>query len=262
VAYVNEPITAMLERIAVKQCTSILVLSEYSRSLLLADHPGESGKIRVVSGGVETKSFCPGDGMQQARARLGLDPARPLLITVRRAEPRMGIEQLLRAVRFTSPDNVALAVVGGGLLTDELRHLSSELGLGGRVRFVGRVAEDELFDWYRAADLFVLPTVAYEGFGMVTVEALASGTPVVATPIGATPELLRPLDPRLVARSSDPASLAVTIREALAFINDEFRERCRAYALARFDWDHVAGAWEDALREVLTQKVNASRALT
>jgi glycosyltransferase involved in cell wall biosynthesis len=107
------------------------------------------------------------------------------------------------------------------------------------VRFVGRVAEDELLDWYRAADLFVLPTVAYEGFGMVTVKALASGTPVVGTPAGATPELLEPLDQRLVARGSDPDSLAAAIREALAFIGDDFRTRCREYPLARFDWSHV-----------------------
>jgi glycosyltransferase involved in cell wall biosynthesis len=97
----------------------------------------------------------------------------------------------------------------------------------------------------------VLPTVAYEGFGMVTVEALASGTPVVGTPVGATPELLEPLDPRLVARGSDPDSLAVAIRDALTFIDDDFRARCRKYALARFDWDQVTGAWEEALERVV-----------
>jgi glycosyltransferase involved in cell wall biosynthesis len=167
----------------------------------------------------------------------------------------MGIEQLLRAVRIVAADDVTLAVVGGGLLTNELRRLRSELGIDGRVRFVGRVAEDELLDWYRAADVFVLPTVAYEGFGMVTVEALASGTPVVGTPAGATPELLEPLDRRLVARGSDPESLAVAIREALAFIDDDFRAGCRRYALARFDWDQVTGAWEEALAAaVLSQK--------
>jgi glycosyltransferase involved in cell wall biosynthesis len=185
--------------------------------------------------------------MRAARARLGLDPDRRLLVTVRRAEPRMGIEQLLRAVRIVGAEGGTLAVVGGGLLTNELRRLSSELGLDGRVRFVGRVADEELLDWYRAADLFVLPTVAYEGFGMVTVEALASGTPVVGTPAGATPELLEPLDPRLVARGSDPDSLAVAVREALAFCDDEFRARCREYALAHYDWDQVTLGWEEAL---------------
>jgi glycosyltransferase involved in cell wall biosynthesis len=159
----------------------------------------------------------------------------------------MGIEQLLRAVRMLAAEEIDLAIVGGGLLTSELRGLTSELGIDGCVRFVGRVAEDALPDWYRAADLSVLPTVAYEGFGMATVEALASGTPVVGTPAGATPELLEPLDPRLVARGSDPDSLAVAIQDALAFVDDDFRRRCREYAATRFSWDRVTGAWENEL---------------
>jgi glycosyltransferase involved in cell wall biosynthesis len=251
VAYLNQPITVMVDRAAVRRCAQILILSDYTRSLLAADYPDQSGKIRGVSGGVDTKSFCPADGMLAARARLGVDPSRRLLVTVRRAEPRMGIEQLLRAVRMLAAEEINLAIVGGGLLTNELRGLTSELGIDGRVRFVGRVAEGALHDWYRAGDLFVLPTVAYEGFGMVTAEALASGTPVVGTPTGATPELLEPLDPRLVARGSDPDSLAVAIRDALNFIDDDFRARCRTYALARFDWDQVTGAWEEALEQVV-----------
>jgi glycosyltransferase involved in cell wall biosynthesis len=253
-AYLNEPISVLLERAAVRRCARVLVLSEYSRSLLLTDHPKESAKIRAVSGGVDTSLFCPGDGMQAARARLRLDPDRRLLVTVRRAEPRMGIEQLLHALRIAAADDVALAVVGGGLLTGDLSRLSSELGLDSRVRFVGRVSEDELPDWYRAADLFVLPTVAYEGFGMVTVEALASGTPVVGTSAGATPELLEPLDPRLIARGSDSDSLAAAIRDALAFADDDFRARCRDYALRRFDWALVTEAWEVALSDALRNK--------
>jgi glycosyltransferase involved in cell wall biosynthesis len=246
-AYVNEPIAVMLEKAAVTRCARILILSEYSRSLLMADHPDQESKIRAVSGGVETNAFTPADGMQAARSRLGLDPARRLLVTVRRAEPRMGIEQLLRAVRTLPADDVSVAIVGGGMLTTELRNLGSALGLDGRVIFVGQVPEDALPDWYRAADLFVLPTVAYEGFGMATVEALASGTPVVGTPAGATPELLEPLDPRLVAAGSDADSLAVAIQDALSFVDDDFRKRCRDYAVTRFGWEQVARTWENEL---------------
>jgi glycosyltransferase involved in cell wall biosynthesis len=256
-AYLNEPITVMADEVAVRRSERILVLSKYTRSLLMADHPDQIGKIRAVSGGVETTSFCPADGMSAARIRLGLDPRSRLLVTVRRAEPRMGIEQLLRAVRILAADDINLAVVGGGLLTSELRHLSSELGIDRRVHFAGRVAEDELPDWYRAADLFVLPTVAYEGFGMATLEALASGTPVVGTPVGATPELLEPLDPRLVAAGSDSESLAVAIRNALAFIDHDFRTSCREYILARFDWDQVTRAWEEALAEAPVHQKDA-----
>jgi glycosyltransferase involved in cell wall biosynthesis len=250
VACVNEPIAVVLEHAAVRRCSRIFVLSDFSRSLLLADHPGQSHKIVSVSGGVDTSSFSPADGKRAARNRLGLDPGRRLLVTVRRAEPRMGIEQLLRALALVSGNELALAVVGGGLLTTELTRLSSRLGLDGRVSFVGRVSEDELRDWYRAADLFVLPTVAYEGFGMVTLEALSSGTPVVGTMVGATPQLLEPLDRRLVARESDPQSLAAAIDDALALDNDAFRARCREYARKRFDWDRVTETWEEELAEV------------
>jgi glycosyltransferase involved in cell wall biosynthesis len=248
--YVNKPIASVLERTAARRSGRILVLSEYSKSLLATDHPADVGKVRMVSGGVDTNSFCPADGKHAARARLELDRAKRLLVTVRRAEPRMGLEQLLLALRVLE-DDVALAVVGGGLLSDDLRRLSDELGLGHRVRFVGLVPDDELHDWYRAADLFVLPTVAYEGFGMVTAEALATGTPVVGTPVGATPELLEPLDPRLLSEGTNPDSLAAAIREGFAFIDERFRARCREYAVARFDWDEVIVGWEDALLEVV-----------
>jgi glycosyltransferase involved in cell wall biosynthesis len=154
----------------------------------------------------------------------------------------------LRALRIVDAEDLALAIVGGGMLTNELERLSEKLGLDGRVHFAGQVSEEALLDWYRAADLFVLPTVAYEGFGMVTVEALASRTPVVGTPVGATPELLEPFDPRLIARGPDPESLAWAIREALKFADDDFRAGCRDYALARFDWDNVIPGWEKALK--------------
>jgi glycosyltransferase involved in cell wall biosynthesis len=250
--YLNEPIAYGLDRVGLGRCDRILALSAYSRSLLVTDHADHVPKIRAVSGGVETSTFCPLDGMRAARLRLGADATRRLLVTVRRAEPRMGIEQLLGAIRIMADDDVDLAVVGGGLLTGELRHLASEFGVDGRVRFVGRVSEAELHDWYRAADLFVLPTVAYEGFGMVTVEALASGTPVVGTSAGATPELLEPLDMRLVAQGSEPESLAAAIRRTLAFVDDDFRAHCRQYAKDRFDWDRVIPIWEEALANAVS----------
>jgi glycosyltransferase involved in cell wall biosynthesis len=249
-AYVNDPVTVILERAATRRCARILVLSEYSRSLIAKDHPRQVAKAMTLLGGVDTTMFSPKDGREAARARLGLETSGRLLVTVRRAEPRMGLEQLLRALPLVPAEDLTLAVVGGGLLTTKLRRLSADLGLDRQVRFVGRVPEDDLVDWYRAADLFVLPTVAYEGFGLVTLEALASGTPVVGTPAGATPELLEPLDPRLVTRNSEPDSLAAAIGTVLAFSDNGFRARCREYALSRFDWDDVTRLWEGQLAEL------------
>lgn len=252
----------LLDRAAVKHADRILLLSDFSRSILLADHPDAAARVRRVAGGVDVHSFAPGDGMSAARHRLGVRHDVPLLLTARRLEPRMGLERLLIAAQaLTRARDLVLVIVGGGSLADRLRRLSSELGLEDRVRLVGQVSDDALRDWYRAADLFVLPTVAYEGFGMATVESLASGTPVVGTPVGATPELLRPLDTRLVARDSDPEALAATIARALDFSGPEFRQRCRDYACTNFAWDKVIVDWELELEAAAEVRTFGSTAL-
>jgi glycosyltransferase involved in cell wall biosynthesis len=238
---------ALYERATVSRADEILVLSEYSRRLLVGDHPRAAAKVRLVSGGVDTAAFSPAE-QGEARERLGIPVNQRLLLTVRRLELRMGIEELLRALSRLS-HTVHLAVVGEGSLAPTLRRVAEELGLADRVHFAGLVSEPELVDWYRAADLFVLPTVAYEGFGLVTAEALASGTPVVGTPIGATPELLTPLDPRLVASAPEGEALANAVDDALGFANPELRARCRHYACERFSWERVVDAWEEALVE-------------
>jgi glycosyltransferase involved in cell wall biosynthesis len=243
-----EPFLAWFERIALEHSSSILVLSEFSRGLIEADHPLQADKITHVSGGVDVDRFAPGDGQEAARRRLGIELDTTLLVTVRRLEPRMGIEQLLQAVRLVRAGlDVRLAVVGSGSLMQPLQAAAAALGIGDVVDFRGRVPDAEVVDWYRAADLFLLPTIAYEGFGMVTVEALSAGTPVVGTPVGATPELLEPLDPRLIAARADAEGLAEAIHVAAAIAGPELRRACRAYACAEFAWPHVMDGWEQAL---------------
>jgi glycosyltransferase involved in cell wall biosynthesis len=247
-----EPVLSSFERRALNLATGIFILSEFSRSLLRSDHPTLADRAVRVPGGVDVEAFSPGEGQEAARRRLGLEADTKLVLTVRRLVPRMGLEALLQAMAvLQSGQTLNLAIVGSGPLEGELRGLSARLGIEERVRFAGRVSEAALPDWYRAADLFVLPTVAYEGFGMVTAEALACGTPVVGTPVGATPELLRPLDPRLLAAGTDPELLAEAIAGGLALATTAFRERCRDYALQHFSWEQAIVAWEDALTEAV-----------
>ena len=250
VSYALEPPLRWLERRAVRRAASVLVLSEFSRSLVLGAHP-DAGRVRLVPGAVDTGVFAPGD-RDAVRARLGLDPALPVLLTARRLAPRMGLEELLEAMALLRDSEPCfLAIAGAGSLHERLQRRRGKLGLEASVRLLGRISDDELADWYRAADLFVLPTAAYEGFGLVTAEALASGTPVVGTPVGATPELLEPLDPRLVMLGADARAVAEGIRVGLGLAGPALRERCRAYALERFDWATAIVAWEAAIAEVV-----------
>lgn len=246
--YALAPALALLERRGLGAATAVLVLSEFSRSLVTADHPGVAPRVVGVRAGTDVESFSPGDGAAAARRRLGIPRRTTLLLTVRRLEPRMGLEQLLEAFRsLTGPPERLLAVAGTGSLERLLHETARRFGLDERVRFLGRIDESALRDWYRAADLFVLPTVAYEGFGLATAEALASGTPVVGTPVGATPELLRRLDPGLVAAAANADALRAAIERSLRRTCPAFRMRCREHACAHLSWGTAISDWESAL---------------
>jgi glycosyltransferase involved in cell wall biosynthesis len=244
-----QPALTLLERLAVARAKRILVLSNFSRGLVEELHPKHADRVRVVQGGIDTQFFHPDGEQQAARHLLGLPAAGPLLLTARRLDARMGLEELLRAFALIGDERATLAIVGRGMLEAALRNRASELGLTDRVRFVGTVSDEELRSWYRAADLFVLPTTAYEGFGLATAEALACGTPVLGTPVGATPELLEPLDPRLLAASASPEDLAAGIDRALGLTGPDLRARSREHATKTFDWRASIVSWERVLVE-------------
>jgi glycosyltransferase involved in cell wall biosynthesis len=238
-----------LDDVALRKATTVIVLSEFSRRLLVERDPAVGRAAVRVSGGVDTDCFSPAR-RDAARQSLGLDSETRLVFSVRRLEPRMGLENLLEAATWLDDvGDVKFAIAGTGTLMPRLHELRAQLGLEERVALLGRVSDDELLKWHRAADLFVLPTVAYEGFGLVTAEALASGTPVVGTPVGATPELLEPLDRRLLARGTEPEVLAEAIRTGLSIGTPELRARCRDYAVTRFAWDAVLRDWDRVLED-------------
>jgi len=242
----------MLERTALRRADGILVLSEFSRSLVLDGHPDADARVHVVGGGVDTDLFCPARNREALRQRLGLQADQAILLTARRLVSRMGVEMLLDAFcdLRTHNEDVRLIIVGDGELRAQLELRRDRLALNGAVTFLGRISDAALQDWYRAADLFVLPTLAYEGFGMVTAEALACGTPVVGTRAGATSEILAQLDEGLLADRADASSLASAIDRALASSDAAFRARCHEYAKLHLDWDHVMARWEAPLKDL------------
>jgi glycosyltransferase involved in cell wall biosynthesis/peptidoglycan/xylan/chitin deacetylase (PgdA/CDA1 family) len=244
---------AALERSAVDRAARIMVLSRYSRGLLETREPAAGSRARLVPGAVDTERFAPGD-RAAARERLRIAPHERVVFTVRRLVPRMGLEELVDAATTgTGAGGYRLVVAGAGPLAEPLEQRRAASPRGDAVTLLGRIDDDELVRWYRAADLVCVPTVAYEGFGLVTAEALASGTPVVGTPVGATPELLEPLDSSLVARGATAADLAEAITRTLDRSSEELRLRCRAYALERFAWPQAAEAWERVLEEAAAE---------
>ena len=104
----------------------------------------------------------------------------------------MGIDNLIEAFhRSKILRQKGLLLIGGkGLLEDRLKSMVENYDLHGSIRFLGHIPEIDLPQKYQAADFFVLPTRNLEGFGLVILEAMASGTPVLGTPVGAIPEVI------------------------------------------------------------------------
>jgi glycosyltransferase involved in cell wall biosynthesis len=244
-----EPALSLAEAVSAARADSIVVLSEFSKTLVATDHPRAAGRVRVVGGGVDVDLYKPSLDRERLRLALGIAPEEILILTVRRLVPRMGIDLLIGAVARLrgSGLNCKLRIVGNGELRGKLEALIGGLGLGDQAKVLGEVSEEEVRRLYQAADIFVLPSTAYEGFGMATVEALASGTPVVGTAEGATPEILAPLDSALIAMETSAEGLEIAMRGLLERADANLRGRCRNYAVETYSWHAVSSRWEAAL---------------
>ena len=206
---------SLVEARSLAHADATIALSDYSVRQLMGTYNMQRSAVTFVPGGVDTHRFTPpGASKDEARCRLGLPIAGPLVLTVRRLAARMGLDNLIAAMPHvvrSLPVHPHLVIVGQGQHRARLEAQVAALGLENDVSFAGFVPDDELPLYYQSADLFVLPTRSLEGFGLITLEAFASGLPVVGTPVGATPELLAQVDRRLILDGSGPEAIATGI---------------------------------------------------
>ena len=241
-----------LQRFVLNHSEKIIVLSRFSQ-FSLSELFGPSLTSELIPGAADLARFLPAGDRRQVRARLGLPVAGKVLLTIRRLVPRMGIDALIAAMpRILTAHAGTLLVVGGtGVLRETLEKQAIDLGVSDQVLFTGYIPDEELPLYYQAADLFVLPTRALEGFGLSTVESLACGTPVVGTAVGATAEIITGLDDRFLIPESTPESIANTILTCIdTACEDAFRRRCRRYAEEHYDWERVVDSLEQVYRSV------------
>lgn len=226
-----------------------ITLSKAFARILEEEYGVDPDRIRVVPGGFDPDPFLQAPDRRSARLRLGLPADRPILVCVRRLAARMGLENLVDAVgvlRRKYPD-VLVAIAGKGPIGAALSARIEGSGLSRNIRLLGFVPDADLPSLYAAGDLSVVPTVALEGFGLIVAESLASGTPVVATRVGALPELLSGFSPDLLAEPG-PESLADVLAGALAGGGVPGPEQCRAHAMG-WSWARVVPRLEEVYRE-------------
>ena len=221
------PWLAEVENRTLRRATAITVESAFSQRELKRLYNREG---LIIPGGVESKRFRPISAVESSKALR--------LVTLRNLVPRMGLPHLIRAMSLLPP-HIELTIGGRGPLQDELMELIQSLDLSQRVRLAGHVPDEDLPLFYSSANWFVLPTVALEGFGLVTLESLSCGTPVLGTRIGATPELLEKFDSQWIIEEPTAKEIAATILRVIekpAPSPDDLHHR----VAEEFDWKNIA----------------------
>ncbi len=243
-----------LERGVLRHADAHVVASSAFRRVLVERYRVRPWDVHVVMPGVALELFTPGDGAA-ARARLGIDPQAFVAVCARRLVPRMGIDVLFDAwgrIERELPDGSLLLLVGEGPLHDELARRAAHAPLTGRVRVLGRLADADLIEVYRAADVAAVPTTAVEGFGLVVLEAAACGTPSIVSDTGGLPEATIALDPSLVVTPGDADALGARLLAA-AHGALPTRAQTRRHA-ERFSWPAVAERHREIYRRVVRRE--------
>jgi glycosyltransferase involved in cell wall biosynthesis len=235
----------LAEKALLEKSNRIVVLSEYTREKILRKYGLAESKVEIIPGAVSLTRFSVSENKSVIRRRLGIPENCFVLLTIRNLVPRMGLENLIMALQLVveKRKDILLTLGGEGPLAEKLQDMARNAGVDNFVRFTGFIPEKELPSYYQMADLFVLPTKDLEGFGMVTVEALASGLPVLGTPVGGTKEILALLGPEFLFADSTPASMAKLILKNIELWNrdSEFQrnitQKCRDVAERYYSWD-------------------------
>ncbi len=193
---------------------------------------------------VDLDRYRPAEDPARLRRELGWPEEGLLFLTLRRLVPRTGVDLLLEAFALVAADHPGanLVVAGSGPLLPELEAQVRRAGLRDRVRFTGYLEDELLPTALAAADAVVMPTRELEGLGLVTLEAMASGTVIAATPVGGNVELLEPFMPSLLAGQTTPEALARVLGGLAGRGREELRSmglRARIHVQERYGWQRT-----------------------
>ncbi len=253
-----------VERQILEQSSCVVSTSpqekEFLRKLV-----SEQGRVEVIPCGTDIDNFriLP---KEEARAKLGFAPHEKIVLYVGRFDPRKGIETLVRAcgeLQARNKGNLRLVIAGGsdperadGRERERIERIVQEVGLTDQTLFTGRIGHDLLPLYYTAADACVIPS-HYEPFGLVAIEAMACGTPVVASNVGGLKFTVVPEETGLLVPPQDTAAFASAIDRILA--HEQWAQKLRIQASVRvrqnFSWTGVAIQLSELYRRLLAESL-------
>jgi len=231
-----------VERGMAHRADALIVCSHYMRGHVADIFDVDEHRITVIPNGIDPSELRPVGDLEALRAEFAA-PGEKLVLLVGRLVYEKGFQLALDALPgvIEQVESVRFLVAGSGTHEAELREQARRLGLDGRGSFLGWIGDDALHSLYRIADLCVVPSI-YEPFGLVALEAMASGCPCIVADTGGLREVV-PAGDRVGLRfnGGDAAHLGLMIERLL--LDDELRDRLVAEAsehVLRFDWGDVA----------------------
>ena len=250
----NEPLLR-LEEEEMLACESerVIVAAQQEKERIISYYDLLPEKVVVIPPGIDRDLFYIRD-KAKIKAQLGFGEEKVILF-VGRIEPVKGLDLLVQAAALLPADfDFRLIVIGGDdrsrVIINQLNENAAKLGIAGKVIFRGLIAHQDLPLYYSAADITVMPS-SYESCGLVALESLACGTPVVAGPVGIIPELVSTSvvnTPVYMVNDRNPAAWAAAIKKALALSHAHahsnpipISQAAVEKTLAPFNWTQSAG---------------------
>jgi D-inositol-3-phosphate glycosyltransferase len=240
----NDPaLRIAAEKELIETCQRVIAPTEKGKGEIEQYYGPVRENISVVPCGVNMELFQPLP-QNLARQKLGLTDEK-IILFVGRLDPLKGADRLVEAVPYLNNiDRLRLVLIGGDKSSrseiEKLRQRCIELGITDKVTFRGTVRQSDLSAYYSAADVCVVPSY-YESFGLVPLEALACGTPVVAADIGDVKNIIRQGKTGYIVSDNKPQNLAVGIADMLALPPRDIEAALSIRAsVARFSWENVA----------------------
>lgn len=247
-----------IERRVYRRADRLITLTSAFRQILVESYGIDPWKVSVLAPGTNPAPSVR--SRDEARTRAGCSSDAFVVCCVRRLTPRMGHGMLLRAWQTVAREvpGARLLIAGTGALAGELAETVSAYDLTESVELLGAIPEADLTNLYQASDLNVVPSTGLEGFGLVVLEAAATGTPSVVTRVGGLPEAVRGLATNLVVEPDSPDALAERIIDAA---NGDLPTRdSTARWVAGRTWANVAEAHQAVFAEAVAHRnANARR---
>ncbi len=245
-----------VERWMANRAERVVTCSAYMREHVADIYGLDEGAISVIPNGIDPAELVPVDDLETLRARFAA-PTDKLVLLVGRLVYEKGFQFALEALPglIERLGAVRFIVAGSGTAEQELREQARQLGLDPRGTFLGWIGDDVLHSLYRIADLTVVPSI-YEPFGLVALEAMASGCPCLVADTGGLREVVPHEDVGLRFRSRDPASLAAMAERLLT--ERALRDRLVAEAsehVLGFDWGDVARQVSSVYDDVVSARI-------